>query len=287
MNKLFLAFFLTLTAFFSNLFAQTQRHYISATIDSIDAETKKVELIDIHSEEAFEHANPLLATAGVGDIEIGYEGQRVNARVYESNGNWRVDKIWPIYEVEGNQMIAANRLLRQDTATRKNRQFRKEGDYMINFALFNDHGKVVQSRTYQGEWLILNFIFTRCRVPEMCPAQTKKMKEMQQTLAEKGVDNIHFASITFDPNYDTPGILRQYANAYEIDPENFDYLTGPKDVIIDVLKQFGVIAYESENIVDHTVTTLLFDKTGKIVMRKDGTRWSAKDFVNRVLRSQS
>lgn len=287
MNKLFLAYFLTLGVLANGLSAQSQRHYISATIESTDADSKEMTLTDIHSEKAFEHTQPLITKAGVGDIEIGYVGQRVNARVYESNGNWRVDKIWPIYEIEGNQMIAANRLLRQDTATRKNRQFRKEGDYMINFALFNDHGKVVQSRTYQGEWLIMNFIFTRCRVPEMCPAQTKKMKEMQGVLNEQGVDNIQFASITFDPNYDTPGILRQYANAYEIDPENFDYLTGPKEVIIDVLKQFGVIAYESENIVDHTVTTLLFDKTGKIVMRKDGTRWSAKDFVNRVLRSES
>lgn len=72
----------------------------------------------------------------------------------------------------------------------------------------------------------------------------------------------------------------------EADTTTFSFLTGTKETMLDVLKQYGVIAFESKNIIDHSVMTLLFNKTGRIVLSREGTKWSAGDFIDKILKAK-
>ena len=97
--------------------------------------------------------------------------------------------------------------------------------------------------------------------------------------------NLELVSITLDPAFDTPGVLKEYAETRGIDTANFSFLTGPEAAIKDLLTQFSVIAQFQGDILQHTLTTLLIDVNGKIAHRTDGSAREPKDFVAKMTRS--
>ncbi len=104
----------------------------------------------------------------------------------------------------------------------------------------------------------------------------------QKLAAEAGAKDIEFVSITLDPTYDTPGVLKDYAVQRGIDTSNFSFLTGPEAAVRDLLTQFGVIAELKGDLIQHTLATLLIGEDGKIVHRADGSVWEPKEFVARM-----
>jgi len=71
---------------------------------------------------------------------------------------------------------------------------------------------------------VANFIFTRCG--SICPILTRQMAALQERYEAYGVDEIKLLSISVDPEYDTPDILKDYAKANGADPERWTFLTG-------------------------------------------------------------
>jgi protein SCO1/2 len=110
------------------------------------------------------------------------------------------------------------------------------------------------------------------------------MITLQRQAREAKVSNLEIVSITLDPAFDTPGVLKQYADQRGIDTSNFSFLTGPESAIRDLLIQFGVIAEFKGDILQHTLTTLLIDTNGKIAHRADGPGWDPQDFVAKMKR---
>ena len=130
--------------------------------------------------------------------------------------------------------------------------------------------------------MIMNFIFTRCAMPTMCSAATARMAALQDHTGESGIRDLQFVSISFDPEYDTPGILKAYMMNYDIDPRNFSFLAGEPSAIRDILTQSGVVAKAEAGTINHTLATILIDTNGRILFRKDGSRWDVDDFLTRL-----
>lgn len=220
-----------------------------------------------------------------GDAANAQEGQHIRAEMVPSkDGDFLLRNIWPDDQVAAAQIEAGADALRQDTLIRGRGAYREVGEKLPDFFLYDQTGKVVQSSRFRGRQIMLNFIFTRCPVATMCPAATMKMMETQRLAKEANVGNLELISITLDPEYDTPGVLRDYAESRGIDTGNFSFLTGPESAIKDLLKQFGVIANFEGSILKHTLTTLLINENGQIIHRADGTLWEPKDFVAKMRR---
>jgi len=218
-----------------------------------------------------------------GDLANAKEGQRIRADlVIDAKGDARLEKIWPDDSIEESTVKAAAGALRQDTLIRGKGAYRDVGETVPDFALYDQDGKVVTAARFRGKQIMLNFIFTRCPVATMCPAATANMVATQRKAKEAGVKNIEFISITLDPDYDTPGVLKDYARDRGIDTGNFSLLTGPEGAIKDLLTQFGIIAEFEDGFLKHTLATLLIDEQGRIVWRTDGSQWSPDDFVRRM-----
>lgn len=256
---------------------------IRATVKNIDTTSRQFTLESIHSDENPELTGSMTVNVGVGDAEVPYLGKQIEGDLIKSDGKDFLQTIRPILPEKQVEMDLINLKLHFETAERQRREFRKLGDPGINFAMFNEHADAVQWDQYKGKWIIMNFFFTRCRMPKMCPAQTARMIQLQRHAQEAGIHNLQQLSVSFDPGYDTPGILWDYATSRGADLSTYSFLTGSKEVMMDVLKQYGVIAFDSKNIIDHTVTTLLFNKAGIIVLRRDGTEWDEGDFVQYIL----
>jgi protein SCO1/2 len=218
-----------------------------------------------------------------GDIANAAEGRRIRAElVMDAGGDARLEKIWPVDPVAESTVSASAASLRQETAIRGRSAYREVGEAMPDFALYDQNGKVVSAARFRGRQIMLNFIFTRCPVATMCPASTAKMMTAQRQARAAGVTNIEFISITLDPEYDTPGVLKDYALTRGIDLANFSLLTGPEKAIKDLLTQFGIIAEFDGGILKHTLATLLINEQGKIVWRTDGSQWSPEEFVGKM-----
>src|SRR5688572_11081018 len=219
-----------------------------------------------------------------GDLAAAKPGQRIRAELVpaKDGGDFRLEKIWPADKVSADTIAASALQLRQDTHTRGKNAFREVGETVPDFALYDQGGKVVQSARFRGKQIMLNFIFTRCPDATMCPAATAKMIGVQKLASAAGVTNLELISISLDPAYDTPGVLRAYAQAHGIDTKNFTFLTGPDSAIKDLLVQFGVLADLKEGLGTHTLATLLINDQGKIRHRADGRQWEPSEFVSRM-----
>lgn len=220
------------------------------------------------------------------DLANAVEGQRIRARlIEEGEGVFRLAHIWAIDDVGASQVSGSAAALRQDTTIRGRKAFRSVGEDLPSFALYDQSGEVVDISRYRGKYILLNFIYTRCPIATMCPAAVNLMEAVQHDVRAAGrSEELELISITFDPEYDSPGVLREYAEARGIDTSNYSFMTGPETAIKDLLRQFGVLAQVQGPLIQHTLATLLIDPQGRIIDRADGSQWDVEQFVRKILR---
>ncbi|MGF1448328.1 MAG: SCO family protein [Opitutales bacterium] len=229
----------------------------------------------------------LTARMGSGDLALDWTGQRIRGQLVGGNAPF-LEQIWPADPVAQKQAASVNRQLRRDTVERGRRVFRSNGEYMPPFALYDQSGQLFTNEQLKGKYTVFNFIFTRCQDALMCPAATTRMVRLQNELAEAGLDErVQQVTFTFDPDYDTPGILRAYGDARGIDPQRFRLLTGNPQAIRDLCAQFGIRVKAVNSTLDHTMSTVLLDPNGKIRFRKTGSRWRSAEFVEFIQAMES
>lgn len=211
------------------------------------------------------------------------EGRRFRARlVDDGSGTLRLFDVVPLDPVKEAAIAAAAGQLRQETSMRGKGAYREIGETVPQFTLYDQQGETFAINRVRGKWVVMNFIYTRCPIATMCPAATARMYDLQRTAREQGRDDLELLSITLDPAYDTPAVLKSYAEARGIDGKNFHFLTGPEGAVRDLLVQFGVIVEPGDNFLKHTLATILINPQGKIVHRVDGTSWSPDAFLKRL-----
>jgi protein SCO1 len=214
---------------------------------------------------------------GLGDVAIAYLDRTIQADAVYYNQRWNLERIFPIdLSLE---CAAVNSSLRLQTAAQERGTYVKLGMPIPEFVLIDQDGDFVGASDFKGRAFVLNFIFTRCRAATMCPASTARMAELQRQAGAAGLSQLEFVTISFDPEYDSPGILRQYAADFGIELDNFHLLTGSPQVVDDLLHQFGILTREEAGTIQHTMATLLIDASGRVALRKEGQRWQLQDFL--------
>lgn len=93
-----------------------------------------------------------------------------------------------------------------------------------DFTLTNQDGAAVTLADFRGRAWVADIIFTRCAGP--CPEMTRRMRQIQRALpAHSGA---RLVTLTTDPDYDSPPVLKSYAQRHEADTRNWAFLTGTK-----------------------------------------------------------
>lgn len=217
-----------------------------------------------------------------GDLANAKPGQRIRGEMVYRNGEVHLEKIWPDDVATTAAISAATNALVQDTAMRGKEAYREVGETLPDFTLLDQTGQPVSPTRFRGKQVVLNFIFTRCPIATMCPAATMRMMELQKAAKAAGVTNFELVSVSLDPEYDTPGVLKEYADVRGIDTTNFSFLTGPDTAVRQLLAQLGVIREFDGPTIKHTLATVLINEQGKITYRADGSVWLVEDFVRRL-----
>lgn len=254
---------------------------LAGVVQSVDPTALRIEILPEASDQ------PRTVFVGRGDAAILEPGDRISGEIVRQGPASRLQRIFP---ADLNQLARLQRLsdaLHRDTLTRGHRAFRGIGESVPRFALWDQDGDLFLSESLGGRYVVLNFVFTRCAVPEMCPAATQRMIELARELDARGWDDVTLVSVTLDPAYDTPGIWTAYADDRGIDSSRHRLLGGPPEVVEALKKQLGIIAEpDAEQIIRHTLSTTLIDPTGKIIYRLPGSRWSPEVFVRQIERAK-
>ncbi|MEX0326453.1 MAG: SCO family protein [Puniceicoccaceae bacterium] len=256
---------------------------VEGVIVSVDREALEVVL-----DTGKPRQGEVVATVSRGDASILESGDLVRGDLVPYGKGQRLQTIWPNEPVARGTIARFGQALRKDTLHRGSKVFRGVGEYMPKFALYDTDGSLFLSESLKGNYVIMNFIFTRCANPNMCPAATARMKELQDMTREDGIEDLRLVSVTLDPEYDTPGIFTAYAADKGLDTATFHLLGGPAQIVEDLKVQMGVLAEpDEEEIVRHTMSTALIDPTGKIIYRIPGSMWSPSAFLKQYQKDKA
>lgn len=228
----------------------------------------------------FMPAMTMVFRVGPGDVKVIKAKDQIRARmVSDEDGAFRLIKIWKIDDEAADRMRRVNEKLAKAVEEKGSGFYFGEGDDFPNFALLDQYGELVSLSRYEGKPFMLNFIFTRCTDGEMCPLSTSKMASMQAMAKEQGLEDLEFISVTLDPKYDTPGVLRAYADAYGIDGDNFKFVTGERAAVKQLIKSMALTHLPTDSNLVHSLATVLVDRHRKIVMRSVKKAWDPQEFL--------
>jgi protein SCO1/2 len=262
--------------------AAQKRYPLTGEILGVDAE-RNVLRVKHEEIKGYMPAMVMEFQVSFGDAKLAQVGQKIRAELIElEDGEFRLEKIWPASAAEVAKIEAAANKLTQETVALGRGAYREIGERAPQFTLFDQDGRVVESQRFRGKQVMISFIFTRCPVPKMCPAAVARFQQAQKLAREAGVTDLELISFSLDPEYDTPGILKEYAIQRGIDTSNYSFLTGPQMAIKSLLQQFGILTEMQGDLLNHTAATLLLDETGRIIHRADGSEWDVKEFVARM-----
>jgi cytochrome oxidase Cu insertion factor (SCO1/SenC/PrrC family) len=136
------------------------------------------------------------------------------------------------------------------------------------FSLTDQEGRSQNNLNYIGQIVILNFIFTRCK--DVCPTLSSQMSRMQ-TDFQKSLqrDQLQLLSLTVDPYYDSPAVLKEYSELFSTNSDHWHFLTGEKENLPVLIQNFQQ-AYEVTNpnqevpSILHSEKFILIDQEGFI-----------------------
>lgn len=137
---------------------------------------------------------------------------------------------------------------------------------LMDYKFTNELGNAVSLNGFHGTVLAITFFYTRCPIPEYCPRLSKNFQAVSRQLAARpdAPKNWHLLSITLDPQFDSPAMLKAYAESYGYDPARWSFLTGPADKIGELARQSGVTYEATGDVINHNFSTLIVDASGRL-----------------------
>ncbi len=138
-----------------------------------------------------------------------------------------------------------------------------------SFLFLNQDSLYVGNEDFLGKVTVVEFFFTTC--PSICPIMNKNMKILEQAFGDR--QDFAIASITIDPETDTPSQLKRYAENYEVFSPNWHFLTGDNETIYELAnKGFNIFAEVNPSVAggfEHQGYFALIDKEGYFRSRSD------------------
>ncbi len=160
------------------------------------------------------------------------------------------------------------------------------GDLLPEYHFTNELGQTVSTGQFKGQALALTFIFTRCPLPNFCPLMSNNFSEAQRKLlaTSNGPTNWHLLTISFDPEFDTPVILKAYAQRFGAEPAYWNFLTGDLIEITAISEQFGQTFWRDEGALSHNLRTVVINASGRVQRILEGNTWRSDELVREIVK---
>jgi protein SCO1 len=176
-----------------------------------------------------------------------------------------------------------------DRSTTSPMHLPQKGEAVPDFHFVNQEGRPIHLAQFRGQPLLITFIYSRCPLPDYCIRMSNNFAEVAETLQKSNAAafaKLQMLSISIDPEYDDPKVLRGYGKNYAgtVDPnfKHWSFATGKPGAIRKSAEYFG-LSYETENgQLIHDLRTALVDADGKIAEFYTGNRWQPSEIAPRI-----
>jgi protein SCO1/2 len=159
----------------------------------------------------------------------------------------------------------------------------KTGAPVPNQTFINQDGESITLDSLRGSAVVVTFIYTNCPLPQFCPLMDKNFAAIQAKLKEQGnLLKTHLLSVSFDPQADTPAVLKTHAQSRGADPRLWTFVTGERDDIDKWAAGFGVSISRATNDprdITHNLRTALIDRQGNLVQVYTGNEWTPEQVL--------
>jgi protein SCO1/2 len=166
-----------------------------------------------------------------------------------------------------------------------------EGEKVPDIPLVNQDGRTIHLSDFAGKAVLVTFIYTRCPVPTFCPRLSSQFPRIHNELKKNpgDYDKTHLLTISFDPKYDTPAVLRKYGLGYlEGDASGFSQwdFAGTKSAadLPRLAKAFGLEYEEQDNQIAHTMNIALIAPDGTVA-KFWSTQWTGDELLKELLQT--
>jgi protein SCO1/2 len=164
------------------------------------------------------------------------------------------------------------------------------GDAVPDFKLLNQSDKTIGLKQFHGKVVVMTFIYTRCPLADYCPRMSRNFAQIDKALADDKAlyAKTHLISVSFDPAYDTPKVLKSYGEAYtgKYVNETFQHwdFAAPPVAELPRMEQFfdvGVTPGEAGQL-QHSLSTVVIGKDGKVVAFWPTNDWTVADVLAKI-----
>jgi protein SCO1/2 len=156
------------------------------------------------------------------------------------------------------------------------------GDLLPEYRFTNQLGQAIRTTQFRGQVLAITFIFTRCPFPTFCPRTMENFAEAQRKLLARtnGQTNWHLLTLSFDPDFDTPAVLKAYGASYGQDPRHWMLATGALIDVTAIAEQLGLSFWREEGGgISHNLRTAVIDAAGRVQKVLVGNKWTGEELV--------
>ena len=156
-----------------------------------------------------------------------------------------------------------------------------------DFALIDQQRQRVTLAGLSGKVVAVNFVYTRCALPQFCLRMSNNFAALQKRFARELGRELVLLTITFDPERDTPEALASYASRWQANLAGWHFLTGSSADIRRVCGFFGQEAFADEGLMNHSLHTVVIGRTGTLVANIEGNQFTPEqlgDLVAATLR---
>jgi protein SCO1/2 len=157
------------------------------------------------------------------------------------------------------------------------------GEQIADALLVDQDGVPRPFGKFRGHRLAVTFIYTRCPFPEFCPLMDRQFAAVQKSIkSTPALSDVRLLSVTLDPEFDTPKVLKAHAQERGADPAVWSFMTGePKDVTAFATQLGLYVDRKGDTAADiaHNLRTAIVDAEGRLVKAHSGNDWTPSQLV--------
>lgn len=165
------------------------------------------------------------------------------------------------------------------------------GDALPDASLTDQNGRTRRLSEWRGGPLAITFTYTRCPLPEFCPRIDRHFSQVAQGIAADDSlrGRARLLTVSFDPGYDTPAVLKAHAKRLGADDSVWTFATGTREAVELFAARFGVAVTrtgETPKDIMHNLRTVVVDGTGTIRALHSGSEWAPAQLLDDLRRAR-
>jgi protein SCO1 len=164
----------------------------------------------------------------------------------------------------------------------------RSADAVPDTTLTDERGRSLAFRDLRASAVAITFIYTRCPLPQFCPLMDRRFAEVQRiATADPALQGrVKLLSVSFDPDADTPAVLRAHAKKLGADPLLWRFVTAPRADVDRFASAFGVgVVRETDGTITHNLRTAVVGPDGRLFSVYDGSAWTPEQIADDMRRA--